>query len=155
MRSLRSASAMFASCSSLKSIDLGFLENNSNIYNFEGLFSGCENLIEIEFPNVYTKADLNLKSMFNGCINLKSINLGKIKNKQIDSITQMFLNCQKLEFIDISGLNLTNVKGNEKLNIFEGVGINTTGKITIKYDRENLDEDIELQIKNLISKTSL
>ena len=93
--------------------------------------------------------------MFNGCINLKSINLGKIKSKQIASITQMFLNCQKLEFIDISGLNLTNIKGSEKLKIFEGVGINTTGKITIKYDRENIDEDIETQIKDLISKTSL
>ena len=93
--------------------------------------------------------------MFNGCTNLKSINLGKIKNKQIDSITQMFYNCQKLEFIDISGLNLTNIKGSEKLKIFEGVGINTTGKITIKYDKENIDKDIETQIKDLISKTSL
>ena len=155
MRSLRDASDMFRSCSSLKYIDLGFLENNSNIKNLEGMFINCNNLMEIEFPNVYTKPYLNLRYMFSGCINIKSINLGKIKGKQIGSMTQMFFNCEKLEFIDISGLNLTDVGGNEKFKIFEGVGKNTTKNITIKYDKDNIDEDIEIQIEELINKTSL
>ncbi|MBQ3943332.1 MAG: leucine-rich repeat protein, partial [Elusimicrobia bacterium] len=113
---LRDAYGMFDSCSSLKSIDLSFLENNTKIYSFSQMFLDCKNLIEIEFPNVYTNYSLNLEYMFHGCTNIKRINLRKMRATHIGGMTHMFSNCEKLEFIDISGLNLTNVNGYEKFN---------------------------------------
>ena len=93
--------------------------------------------------------------MFHGCTNIKRINLRKLQATHIDGMTHMFSNCEKLEFIDISGLNLTNVNGYEKFNIFDGVGKNTTNNVTIIYDENNIDDDIKSQIEEVINKTSL
>ena len=37
------------------------------------MFSGCQNIIHIDFKNIKTKYASNMKGMFYGCENLKTI----------------------------------------------------------------------------------
>ena len=101
MTSLQNAEGMFASCSSLKYINLDFLEFNHKFNAANTMFKNCSSLIEIKFPEVYSNGGTDLTEMFSGCINIKSIDLGKYGVKYISGMSMMFYNCEKLEYIDI------------------------------------------------------
>ena len=51
------------------------LKFNINITDCSYMFSGCENIIDINFISFNTKNIKNMKYMFNKCINLKNVNL--------------------------------------------------------------------------------
>ena len=153
MNSLQTADSMFYDCSSLKYINLSFMGGVSDLKSVYGMFRNCVNLIEIEFPNVYSDLIEDISKMFYECKNIKRINLSKFEGKSNRDMSQMFYHCINLEFIDISNLNLANVENS--IDIFEGVGQNITKTLIIEYNADKIDENIKSQIDNVTWKTSL
>ena len=135
---------MFDSCSSLKSINLSFLENNTNFENAYRMFYNCSNLDEIEFPNVYIEEMIDLSEMFFGCINIKKIELEKFQAHYIYYMNRMFYDCKNLKYLDITGFSLRGVI--EYDDIFK----NVRKHLDIEYIAFNIEENIQNQIKEII-----
>ena len=55
---LQSIEEMFQGCSSLTSINLGFLNGVSHLKACMGMFQGCSNLKEVNFPFMKSSSEL-------------------------------------------------------------------------------------------------
>jgi surface protein len=67
-----SADSLFASCSSLTSLDLSDFDT-SNITNMKKMFSGCSSLTELDLNSFDVSNVTNFYMMFNGCSKLEYI----------------------------------------------------------------------------------
>ena len=144
MSSLTYIFGMFSRCYKLTSIDLRFMENISKVEMLDYMFMVCENLIEIEFPNVHIDYLKSATEMFSRCSKIKRIDLGKLKVKNFSEMSMMFMNCKNLKFLNITNLDMRNVSSYQ--SIFDVAPKN----MAIIYDPNKTREDIE---KILINQT--
>ena len=127
-------SSMFSGCTSLEKVKFG-VQNTANLTNISYLFSKDHNLTSYDLKNLNTSNvtevsglfDENykltsfsfsgidfssLKSLpyvFRNCINLKSVDFTDL-NGQITSLYETFYGCTSLENLDLSSLDLSNLK---------------------------------------------
>ena len=73
------------------------------------MFTGCENIVKINFTNFETKYVKKMNWMFNGCINLKYINLISFDTKNVVDMSFMFLECKNLLDLNLYFFNTKNV----------------------------------------------
>ena len=83
-----------------------FWENES-ITSCEGMFYGCNNLIEIDFSNFNTSNVISTYSMFDDCINLKSLNLSNFDTSKVESMDLMFDGCDSLTSLNLFKFNIS------------------------------------------------
>lgn len=118
---VKSMDGMFYRCASLKSIDLSGLDtkslksmfstfsnsgleaicldglNTSGVTSFNGLFSSCSALTEVDLSDFDTSAATDMSSMFSMCSNLKTIYVGDNWNiTHVTSGRSMFFFCSNL-----------------------------------------------------------
>ena len=131
---------LFKGCSSLKSINLTFL-NIISLTNIEGMFSGCKSielfdLTEIEtslvtnmshifeectslkniiFTNWDTSKVVDMNSMFAGCSALEEINIAHFATSTLIDMSKMFYDCIKLKTINLSTFDTKSVKYMDQL----------------------------------------
>ena len=101
---------IFSHCIKLKKIigienlDVSKLEKT----NF--MFSGCENLVELDLTNWNPVSLQNARQMFYNCSNLKIIkNIENWQLPNIKDVSYMFCDCAKLD-VDLSNWDLTHIK---------------------------------------------
>ena len=117
------------------------LKFKKNIKDCSFMFSGCENIISINFQNFNTGNISNMKGMFSNCKNLKSINLFSFNTKNVIDISYMFFGCKQLNNLDLSSFDLKNVKNIDNM-IFNCEQLND---VTFSsFDNENVNKINEM-----------
>ena len=91
---------------------------NSNPTSTISMFSGCNNIIEMDLSKFDTSNVDIVTDMFLGCSSLTSINLSNIKTSRVTSMAEMFKDCSKLGSLDLSEFDTSNV--NNMVNMFKG-----------------------------------
>ena len=124
-------SHVFENCKKLKTINLSNF-NTSNAKSMSNMFSSCENLISIDLSNFITINVENMNNMFLNCKSLTSINLSNFDTSNLELIDNMFNGCLNLEYI-----NLKNIVETYKLNVNNGIFVNTPENIVICLVQEN------------------
>ena len=145
---LQSTENMFANCSSLTSINLGFLRGASNLENCVGMFKSCSNLIEIDLPNINIRENvkINLSNMFRGCVNLIIANFEGVKANHIWLMNSMFNGCKNLTYLNIYNLDTRSVIS--CFNIFKGI----EKKVEVDYDPGKTGQSLEEEIQKIIQQ---
>ena len=100
--------SMFASCESLKEIDLRSLDT-SHVTNMSNMFSFCSGLERIDLNYLDTSSVLNMSGMFSWCRNLKWVGLEEWDTSQVETMSAMFQRCITLEEMDLSSFDTSNV----------------------------------------------
>ena len=73
------------------------------------LFSGCENIIYIDFSNFNTSLISNFSYMFLNCYNLKYLDLTSFDTSKMTKMNFMFYGCENLQEIKINSFDTKNV----------------------------------------------
>lgn len=107
--SVRQMDCMFASCSSLTSIDMSSL-NTTNAIDMTRMFDGCSKLQTIVFGNFNTANVQQMGSMFMECTNLKNIDLSSFNTSKVRDFSYMFYKCESLTSLDISGFDMSDAR---------------------------------------------
>ena len=127
---------MFELCTSLKTIDLSFLNKGRGIMFFTGMFKNCTSLEKITVPMFDSFFLYYTDEMFYGCTNLTNIDLSAINTLSVRNMEKMFYDCTSLKNLDISKFNTRSL---EKFDyIFEG--IEDSDSFNIKYNGEKIKE---------------
>ena len=113
-------SGMFENCYSLISLNLSNFNFNTKVnLKMSKMFSGCESLIKIYFPNDNQLKISNLDYMFHGCKSLTSLNLSNLIVNSNANISYLFYGCENLEYINIKNFN--EIQFQKYINIFNKV----------------------------------
>ena len=82
------------------------LKYDNGIDNFYGMFDSLENLIEVNFSNIFPTDFSSMSRTFYKCKNLKYINISKFNNLiKIHTFSEVFFRCDSLLYLDLSGLD--------------------------------------------------
>ena len=126
------------------------LKLNKNITDSSYMFSGCENIISINFNNFSTKKITNMKGMFLNCNNLKDINLFAFSTKNVTDMSYMFYGCEMINSLDLSSFDFKNVKNIDNMLS----NCEQLNNILISFvDKENDDKiNNMIKVKNNLNK---
>ena len=103
---------MFKNCSNLKTINLNFLKNATNIIYMDSLFNGCKKLEKIfNIDKLEAKSVIGINNIFSFCKNLKYLEgLNNWKINKVKQLIEIFKGCSSLETVpDISKWKVGNV----------------------------------------------
>ena len=81
----------------------------SNLTDCGYMFSGCKNIIKINFSNLNSKTITYMKYMFHECENLEDINLFSFDTYNVTDMSYMFFGCKKLKYLDLTSFDTHNV----------------------------------------------
>ena len=82
------------------------------------LFSGFENVKDIDLTYLYTQNVTDMDSMFQDCNNLVNLNIRYFDTSNVTNMYDMFLRCSSLTSLYLSGFDTSNVKN--MINMFLG-----------------------------------
>ena len=82
---------------------------NEEITSCEKMFSGIDNLIEIDLSNFDNSKVTSMNSIFQNCKQLKNINFGNINTSLVEDMSSLFEYCQALTSIDLSNFDTSSV----------------------------------------------
>jgi len=82
---------------------------DDNLQNCSYMFSGLNNIIEVDLSKFNISGVRITEYMFSDCINLKNIIFNNYNSFIVNDITYMFYNCQSLESLDLSSFDTSNV----------------------------------------------
>ena len=116
---IKSLNSMFANCSNLEAVDFGNY-TFKGISNFSYLFDGCKNLANVKFNSEENITDVeSLDGMFNGCEKLLQVNLTHFTFENVKTMSNLFNGCKHLTDVTfsetINSTNLIDIDG-----MFEG-----------------------------------
>ncbi len=109
---------MFASCSSLKDIDVSSF-NTSNVTDMDSMFGGCSGLTSIDVSNFDTSSVESIDAMFSGCKGLTSLDISNFKTASVRDARSMFGGCSNIKNIYVN-MNFSLPSINESRNMFGG-----------------------------------
>ncbi len=117
-------SYMFASCTSLKSIDLSSFDTSKvgdetglfDCMGMDAMFSGCSSLASLNVSNFDTSNVKSMEAMFHGCSSLRNLNLRSFDTSNVDSFEYMFSGCSLLTSLDLSNFDLSAIDRTEDFN---------------------------------------
>ena len=82
---------------------------NQIITSSSNMFSGLDNIVEVDLSKVDFSQVTTMDSMFKDCKKLININFGNINTSSITDIDQMFFRCNSLTSVDLSKFNTSKV----------------------------------------------
>lgn len=113
-----SAAYMFSGCENL--VHVTFPDFNSqNIENMSHMFSGCKCIDEIP-TDLNTSSATNMDYMFSGCDNLKYANLSRFDTRNVITMSGMFANCKQLNNPILNGNNISTNNLRDISQMFSG-----------------------------------
>ena len=112
-----SMSDMFASCTSLTSLDLSNFDT-SKVTNMEYMFGYCDKLTSLDVSSFDTSSVTNMREMFYNCAKLTSLNLSNFDTNNVTTMEYMFQYCSSLTSLDLSSFNTSKV--NDMSGMFYG-----------------------------------
>ena len=159
----------FKYCNKLKNITLP--KNLENVINVEGIFTICENLIDIDL-SPFNGTSLKVADyMFQGCYSLRKVVFPIINADSLSSTLYMFSHCDNLNKIDMSNF-YTSQKLNNLQSMFYGcesltsldishLTINNTSNLKGMFDNVHsnisiiVNKNIAPALKDVISKFNI
>ena len=99
------------------------------------MFSNCNHLESIVFPNYRTENATNFSNMFLGCSSLTELDLKIFRTELVTNMGSMFAYCTAMSFLDLSTFNTQKCKN--FTNMFE-----KTINLTVKVNSKNCDNMI-------------
>ena len=99
---------MFASCKTLKSIDLSKFDT-SQVTDMGYMFSSCDELEDLNLSNFNTNKVTNMHRMFQQCKSLKKLDLSNFDTLSVKDMGNMFYQCTNLINLDLSSFNTMSV----------------------------------------------
>ena len=99
---------MFASCSSLTSLDVTHF-NTANVTDMSRMFSGCSSLTSLDVTNFNTANVTNMRNMFSSCSALLSLDVTNFNTEKVTNMSFMFSDCSSLTSLDVTHFNTANV----------------------------------------------
>ena len=99
---------MFASCSSLTSLDVTHF-NTANVTDMSRMFSGCLSLTSLDVTNFNTANVTNMRNMFSSCSALISLDVTNFNTEKVTNMSFMFSDCSSLTSLDVTHFNTANV----------------------------------------------
>ena len=109
-KNIKDCSFMFSGCDNIKNIDLSSFDS-SDTTNMYYMFGKCHFLKGIKFDNLNIENVTDMSYMFNNCSELEKIEFPKSFNtKKVSNIEFMFHNCYELRDISFGDFNTDNVK---------------------------------------------
>ena len=97
---LTSCFKMFSGLLNITKITFNMLDFSGTIMTY--MFSGCKNLISLDFNNFNTAYAKDMTSMFEGCKNLVSLDLSNFNTSSLSNVESMFCGCSNLISLDLS-----------------------------------------------------
>lgn len=104
---------MFASCNSLKSLDLRSFDT-SNVISMKCMFENCNSLTYLDISSFDTHNVTNMWGMFDGCCSLPSIDVSNFDTSNVIEMPAMFKDCSSIRSLDLSHFKVssdTNING--------------------------------------------
>ena len=95
---VRYMSYMFAGCSTLKSVDLTYM-NLQNVEDMDNMFYYCLALKTIYLKDLNTSNVKNMKNMFELCTSLEHLDLSSFNTQNVTNFEKMFYGCSLLKAI--------------------------------------------------------
>ena len=103
---LSSLNSMFSGCDNITEIDLTSFDS-SNVVSTSFMFYNCLSLTKIDFSNFDTSNILEMNSMFQNCISLTNLDLSNFATTQVAHMNSMFKGCSSLISLDFTSLSLS------------------------------------------------
>ena len=109
-RNVTNMSSMFNGCSSLTSLNVS-LFNTARVTDMSSMFSDCSSLTSLDLSSVsfITSNVTSMEFMFSGCSSLTSLDLSKFDTSKVTTMHRMFTNCSSLTSLNVSSFNTDNV----------------------------------------------
>ena len=105
---------LFSGCENLKQVDLSDLDT-SNVTDMSHMFFQCYNLKSIDMSGLDTSNVTDMSEMFYVCIRLKSIDVRGWDTSNVTNMARMFSSCSSLSSVDVSGFNTSSVTNMESM----------------------------------------
>lgn len=128
---------MFASCSSLTTLDLHSL-NTAKVTNMSMMFYLCSGLTSLRVSSWNTANVTDMRQMFQDCSSLTTLNLSEWNTAKVTYMTSMFQGCSNLVTIFVGPEWNTDAVTYDEL-MFSGCS-NIKGSDGTTYDSANLDK---------------
>ena len=96
---------MFTGCSDLLEINFGNFAISS-VENMDSVFYNCKSLISIDLSKFDTSKVTTMASMFYGCSKLKYLDLSNFQTQKVNTISSMFSQCKSLIYLNIYSFKL-------------------------------------------------
>ena len=100
---------MFSGLENIKQIDLSEFDT-SNVKHMSYMFKGCTNLENINFGNIDTSKVIDMNYIFGNCYNLTSIDLSNLNTPKLKIMANMFRDCWGLQEVNFGNLNTASVE---------------------------------------------
>ncbi|MDE7425116.1 MAG: BspA family leucine-rich repeat surface protein [Lachnospiraceae bacterium] len=101
-------SDMFCYFGAVKEIDLSKFDT-SNVTTMQGMFQGCNNLLNLDVSKFNTENVESMKSMFAYCFNLQNLDLSGFGTSNVTNMSMMFAECYELKELNMSSFDTSNV----------------------------------------------
>lgn len=105
---------LFSGCTNLISVDFRDADT-SEVTEMQSMFYRCHSLKTIDFTGLNATNVTDMSSMFEGCTSLKNIDLSALNTENVNDMSHMFEACKSLETIDLSNVNVSNVTTMESM----------------------------------------
>ena len=124
---------------------------NESLTKSKYMFSGLENIIEINFLNFDSSHIINMNYMFSGCTSLKSIEFRNFNTSKVGHMQSLFLNC-----VSLTSLNLSNFDTSSVYNMWSMFN-NCTSLISLNLKNFNTSKvtNMKCMFRNCISLISV
>ena len=99
---------MFASCSSLTSLDVTHF-NTAKVTNMSYMFFSCSSLTSLDVTHFNTANVTNMNRMFEYCSSLTSLDVTHFNTAKVTYMGRMFDDCSSLSSLDVTHFNTANV----------------------------------------------
>ena len=141
---------MFASCSSLTSLDVTYF-NTANVTNMSRMFSSCSSLTSLDVTHFNTANVTYMGNMFSGCSKLTSLDVTNFNTANVTNMGSMFSGCSKLTSLDVTNFNTANVTNMDSM--FSGCSVLLSLDVR-NFNTANVT-DMSLMFSSCSSLTSL
>ena len=101
-------SYMFFSCSSLTSLDVTHF-NTANVTNMSRMFEYCSSLTSLDVTHFNTAKVTYMGRMFDDCSSLSSLDVTHFNTAKVTNMCNMFASCSSLTSLDVTHFNTANV----------------------------------------------
>lgn len=119
-----SMSYMFSGCENLTQLDLTSVKTE-NVTDMSGMFSGCEKLESLDLSGFDTAKVTDMSYMFRGCESLKSADLSSFDTRRVWDMTEMFYGCKAMPELSLPSFDVRNVAKYER---FADIGVLVNGE---------------------------
>ena len=130
---IRSFKNAFKNCKLLTSFGVN-AGSADTLVDLEGVFAGCESLVNVNAQSMNLTNVTTTKDMFSGCKNLTTFTVGNNSNlATVSNLERMFYNCEKLT--SLPGIHITSDRITTMKSMFAGCSsIGQVGIVSAKTD---------------------